>query len=138
MNCELVGIRGHKVVIFQLLIFIHTHTHTHTPIYIHGAISESSMTRNRAFENTLKFHISFGFSLLQVGIFPCNKNQQDALFTFSYIPINDLYMFRASLLLIIRRHYVFCIYSNWYIACFYVDWLLAGSFHRNPARSQST
>jgi hypothetical protein len=34
-----------------------------------------------------------------------NKDQQDALFTFSFIPINNLYTFRAGLLLIIRRYY---------------------------------
>jgi hypothetical protein len=34
-----------------------------------------------------------------------NKDQHDALFTFSFIPINNLYMFRAGLLLIIRRYY---------------------------------
>jgi hypothetical protein len=32
------------------------------------------------------------------------KNQQDALFTL-FIPINNLYMFQAGLLLIIRRYY---------------------------------
>jgi hypothetical protein len=41
---------------------------------------------------------------------PCNviylytKDQQDALFTW-FILINSLYMFRASLLLIIKRYY---------------------------------
>jgi hypothetical protein len=34
-----------------------------------------------------------------------SKDQQDALFTFSFIPINNLYMFQADLLLIIRRYY---------------------------------
>jgi hypothetical protein len=34
-----------------------------------------------------------------------NKDQQDALFTFSFIPTNSRYMFRAGLLLIIRRYY---------------------------------
>jgi hypothetical protein len=38
-------------------------------------------------------------------IYLYNKNQQYALFTFSFIPINDLYMFRAGLLLIIRTYY---------------------------------
>jgi hypothetical protein len=32
------------------------------------------------------------------------KNQQDALFTFSFIPINNFYMFQAGLLLVIRRY----------------------------------
>jgi hypothetical protein len=32
-------------------------------------------------------------------------DQQDALFTFSYISINNLYMFQAGLLLIIRKYY---------------------------------
>jgi hypothetical protein len=36
---------------------------------------------------------------------PYNKDQHDALITFSFIPINNLYMFRAGLLLIIRRYY---------------------------------
>jgi hypothetical protein len=34
----------------------------------------------------------------------CSKDQQDAPFTFSFIPINNLHMFRAGLLLIIRRY----------------------------------
>jgi hypothetical protein len=34
-----------------------------------------------------------------------NKYQQDTLFTFSFIPINYLNMFRAEFLLIIRRYY---------------------------------
>jgi microcystin-dependent protein len=34
-----------------------------------------------------------------------NKDQQDALFTFSFNPIGNRYMFRAGLLLIIRRYY---------------------------------
>jgi hypothetical protein len=33
-----------------------------------------------------------------------NKDQQDALFTFSFILINNLHMFWAGLLLIIRRY----------------------------------
>jgi hypothetical protein len=33
------------------------------------------------------------------------KDQQDALFTFSFILIKNLYTFRAGLLLIIRRYY---------------------------------
>jgi hypothetical protein len=37
-------------------------------------------------------------------IYICNMNQQDALFSFKFIPINNLYMFRAGLLLIIRRY----------------------------------
>jgi hypothetical protein len=35
----------------------------------------------------------------------CNKYQQDALFTFSVIPINNLCMFRAGILLTIRKYY---------------------------------
>jgi hypothetical protein len=34
-----------------------------------------------------------------------NKYQQDALFTLSFIPTNNLYTFRAGLLLIIRWYY---------------------------------
>jgi hypothetical protein len=33
-----------------------------------------------------------------------NKDQHDALFPFNFVPINNLYMFRAGLLLIIRRY----------------------------------
>jgi hypothetical protein len=33
---------------------------------------------------------------------PSDKDQQDALFTFSFIPICNLYIFRAGLLLIRR------------------------------------
>jgi hypothetical protein len=36
---------------------------------------------------------------------PNDKDQQDALFTFSFIPVNNLCMFRACLLLILRRYY---------------------------------
>jgi hypothetical protein len=50
-----------------------------------------------------------------------HKDQQDALFTFNFSPINNLYVFWAGLLLIIRRY---CIYSNWYMTCIYVGWLL--------------
>jgi hypothetical protein len=41
-----------------------------------------------------------------------------------FISIIDLYMFRAGLLLIVRKC---CMYSNWYVSCVYVGWLLAGS-----------
>jgi hypothetical protein len=37
----------------------------------------------------------------RIVIYLYNKDQQDALFTFSFIPINNLYMFRAGLLHII-------------------------------------
>jgi hypothetical protein len=55
-----------------------------------------------------------------------NKHQEGALFKFNFIPINNLYMFRAGLLPIIRR------YCSVYTApgichALYVDWLLAGS-----------
>ena len=60
MNCELMGIRGHQIIVFQLLIYV----------YIYGVIiSEGAVTRNRVFDDMLKFYISFGFSLLQVVIF---------------------------------------------------------------------
>jgi len=35
-------------------------------------------------------------------------------------------MFRADLLLTIRRYYSVYEYSNWYMSFIYVDWLLAG------------
>jgi hypothetical protein len=58
-----------------------------------------------------------------------NKDQQDALFTFSFIPINNLYMFRAGLLPIIRR------YDSVYTAvgiCHAFMWiLLAASRHKH-------
>jgi hypothetical protein len=34
-----------------------------------------------------------------------NEDQQDTLFTYSFIPIHNLYMFPAGLLLIMRRYY---------------------------------
>jgi hypothetical protein len=34
-----------------------------------------------------------------------NENQQDALFTFSFIPTNNLYTFRSGVLIIIMRYY---------------------------------
>jgi hypothetical protein len=37
-----------------------------------------------------------------VVIYPCNKNQQDELFSVKLISIINLYMFRTGLLLIIR------------------------------------
>jgi hypothetical protein len=40
----------------------------------------------------------------EIGANLCNKDQQDALYTFSSIPINNLYMFRAGLLFIIRSY----------------------------------
>jgi len=36
-------------------------------------------------------------------------NQQDAMFYFQFISLINLYMFRASLLLVIRRYY--CVYA---------------------------
>jgi hypothetical protein len=38
-------------------------------------------------------------------IYLCNKNQQDAVFYCQFISIINLYMFRAGLLLIIRRYF---------------------------------
>jgi hypothetical protein len=38
---------------------------------------------------------------MQVVVILYTKEHQDALFTFSFIPINNLYMFRAGLLVII-------------------------------------
>jgi len=37
----------------------------------------------------------------------CNKNQQDALFYAQFISIINLYMFRAGLLLLIRRYFLY-------------------------------
>jgi hypothetical protein len=37
-------------------------------------------------------------------VYVCNKYQQDALFNFSFTPINNLYVFPAGLLLVIRRY----------------------------------
>jgi len=37
-------------------------------------------------------------------IYPCSKNQRDALFHFQFISVINLYMFRAGLLVIIRRY----------------------------------
>jgi hypothetical protein len=61
-----------------------------------------------------------------------NKDQQDALFTFSFIPINNIYMFRAGLLLIITQY---CIYSNWctIYQVLYIQYLLTMS--SKPARN---
>jgi hypothetical protein len=47
----------------------------------------------------------FNICWLRIVIYPCNKNQQDAEFTFNYVSIINLCMFRAGLLLIIRRYY---------------------------------
>jgi len=47
----------------------------------------------------------------------CNKNEQDALFYSQFISVIYFHMFRAGLLLIIRR----------YMLCVYVSWLQAGS-----------
>jgi hypothetical protein len=58
--------------------------------------------------------------------FVYNKYEQDALFTFSFTPINNPYTFRAGLLLIIRRYYSVCTAFG-IISCVYVGWLLAGS-----------
>jgi hypothetical protein len=38
-------------------------------------------------------------------VYLCNEDQHDTLFTFSFNPLNNLYMFQAGLLLIIRRCY---------------------------------
>jgi hypothetical protein len=52
---------------------------------------------------------SSSFYILEMTVFvkpyPCNKNQQDALFSFKSVSIINLYMFWAGLLLIIRRYY---------------------------------
>jgi hypothetical protein len=33
-----------------------------------------------------------------------NKDQEHAIITFSFIPVNNLYMFRVGLLVVIRRY----------------------------------
>jgi hypothetical protein len=39
----------------------------------------------------------------------CNENEQDAQFSFKFISVINLYVFRAGLLLIIRRYC--CVYT---------------------------
>jgi len=59
-----------------------------------------------------------------------NKNQKDALFYSQFISIINLYVFRAGLLLIMRRY--FSVYTGIGMSCVYVDWLLAvGSYCAN-------
>ena len=45
------------------------------------------------------------FCGLYIVIYLCNKNQTDALYYSQFISIINLYMFRAGLLLIIRRYF---------------------------------
>jgi hypothetical protein len=60
----------------------------------------------------------------------CNKNQKDTLFYSQFISIINLYVFRAGLLLIMRRY--FSVYTEIGMSCVYVDWLLAvGSYCAN-------
>jgi hypothetical protein len=47
--------------------------------------------------------VNFMFCEPCIVVFLYNKDQQNALFTFSFILINNLCMFRAGLLLIIRQ-----------------------------------
>jgi hypothetical protein len=51
----------------------------------------------------IRIHLMFCGKCIIVYLY--NTDQQDALFTFSFIPINNLYMFRAGLLFIIRKYY---------------------------------
>jgi hypothetical protein len=44
------------------------------------------------------------------------KNQQYALFYSQFILVINLYMFRAGLLLIIRRYFSVCVYVGWLLA----------------------
>jgi hypothetical protein len=63
------------------------------------------------------------FCGLCIAIYQYNKYQQDTLFTCSFILINNLYMFQAGLLLIIRRYdYVYAAVGIcWYMSCVYVS-----------------
>ena len=59
----------------------------------------------RIWQQTVEEEISLLFYWPCIVIYPSNKNQQDALFYFQFISVINLYMFRAGLLLIIRRYY---------------------------------
>jgi len=51
-----------------------------------------------------------GMTIKRILLHLRNKNQQDALFYFQFISLINLYMFRAGLLLIIRRY--FSVYTS--------------------------
>jgi len=51
------------------------------------------------------------FCRLRIVIYLHNTNQQDALFFSQFISLINLYMFRAGLLLIIRRYYSVYLYT---------------------------
>ena len=72
------------------------------------------------FPATLATLLYLMFSGPCIVIYLCNKDQQDALFYSQFTSIINLYMFRAGLLLIIRRCFSVRICSNCYMSCVYV------------------
>jgi hypothetical protein len=64
----------------------------------------SSIWMNKMFIES-KYITFLMFCWLRIVIYLRNKNQQVALFYHQFISIINLYIFRAGLLLIIRRYY---------------------------------
>ena len=67
------------------------------------SIQVIAMYRPSEINNT--FHLSLMYCVACIVIYLRNKSQKDALFYSHYISIINLYIFRAGLLLIIRRYY---------------------------------